>query len=161
MISLVQAIRSKTSCNFNTANTEHSGTEVAPKASDHKVFFDKIYPEEEASQKNERNFRIFLRKKGSDGRTTPVSFNTFKDSDLLALFINYNTAVPSSAVVERLFFLGKDVLKPKRVELTNKHFEMLVFLKEAWLTFMFTYLMHFNKLTFVISYISNIAKYGP
>ena len=54
----------------------------------------------------------------------------FKNSDILALFINYNTAVPLSAAVERLFSLGKDVLKPKRARLTDKHSEMLVFLKE-------------------------------
>ena len=54
----------------------------------------------------------------------------FEDSDLLALFFNYNTAVPSSTAVERLFSLGKVVLKPKRAGLTDKHFKMLVFLKE-------------------------------
>ena len=53
----------------------------------------------------------------------------FKSKILMNLFIQYNTALPSSAAVERLFSVGKDVLKPKRSGLTDEHFEMLVFLK--------------------------------
>ena len=53
-----------------------------------------------------------------------------KDLDFLALFINYNTSMSSSSAVKRLFSLGKDVLKPKRAGLTDKHFEILVFLKK-------------------------------
>ena len=37
----------------------------------------------------------------------------------------------SSAAIERLFSVGKDVLKPKRSGLTDQTFEMLVFLKRA------------------------------
>ena len=48
---------------------------------------------------------------------------------LRELFVKYNTAIPSSAAVERLFSLGKDVLKPKRSGLSDEHFEMLVVLK--------------------------------
>ena len=40
-----------------------------------------------------------------------------------------NTAVPSSAAVQRVFSIGKDILKPKRSELNHIHFEMLLFLK--------------------------------
>ncbi|KAG0714095.1 hypothetical protein GWK47_014816 [Chionoecetes opilio] len=45
------------------------------------------------------------------------------------LFIRYNTPVPSSAAVERLFSMGSDVMRPKRSSLTAKNFEKLVFLK--------------------------------
>jgi hypothetical protein len=45
------------------------------------------------------------------------------------LFIRYNTPVPSSAAVERLFSMGSDILRPKRSSLTAKNFEKLVFLK--------------------------------
>ena len=39
-ILLMQAIKSKTSSNSNTANTEDSGKEIFPKASDNKNFFE-------------------------------------------------------------------------------------------------------------------------
>ena len=47
------------------------------------------------------------------------------------MFIHSNTAILSSAAIERLFSVGKDVLKPKRSGLTDQTFEMLVFLNGA------------------------------
>ena len=48
------------------------------------------------------------------------------------MFIDSNTAILLSATIERLFSVGKDVLKPNRSGLlTDQHFEMLVFLKRA------------------------------
>ena len=47
------------------------------------------------------------------------------------MFIESNTAILSSAAIERLFSMGKDVLKPKRSGLTDQNFEMQVFLKGA------------------------------
>ena len=51
------------------------------------------------------------------------------------MFIHSNrpTAILSSAAIERLFSVGKDVLKPKRSGLTfnGPDFEMLVFLNGA------------------------------
>ena len=49
--------------------------------------------------------------------------------NLKNLFIKLNTPLPSSAAVERLFSLGKDILRPKRASLSDEHFEMMVFLK--------------------------------
>ena len=43
------------------------------------------------------------------------------------MFIHSNTAILSSAAIERLFSVVKDVLKPKCSGLTDQHFEMLVF----------------------------------
>ena len=53
----------------------------------------------------------------------------FSNAFLKDLFICYNAPIPSSAAVERLFFLGKDILRPKRCRMTDKYFEMLLFLR--------------------------------
>ena len=48
---------------------------------------------------------------------------------LIDLFIKYNTAIPSSAAVERLFSIGKDILTSKRAKLSDANFERLMFMK--------------------------------
>ena len=47
----------------------------------------------------------------------------------VTLFINYNTVLPSSAAVELLFSTAENVLRPKRVCLSEPNFEHLVFMK--------------------------------
>uniref|UniRef100_A0A672F8K3 HAT C-terminal dimerisation domain-containing protein n=1 Tax=Salarias fasciatus TaxID=181472 RepID=A0A672F8K3_SALFA len=48
---------------------------------------------------------------------------------LINLFIKYNTAIPSSAALELLFSIGKDILRAKRATLSEANFERLMFLK--------------------------------
>ena len=43
--------------------------------------------------------------------------------------IRYNTALPSSAAVEKLFTAGSDILKAKRSSLNSINFERLVFMR--------------------------------
>ena len=45
------------------------------------------------------------------------------------LFLKYNTSLPSSAAVERLFSTASDVLRAKRSSLTAENFENLIFKK--------------------------------
>ena len=56
--------------------------------------------------------------------------SVFSNDRIKDLFIKFNTPIPSSAAVERLFSTEKDILKPKRSRLTDKHFEMLLFLRK-------------------------------
>ncbi|KAG7175135.1 hypothetical protein Hamer_G025660, partial [Homarus americanus] len=37
----------------------------------------------------------------------------------------HTSPIPSSAAVERMFSMGKDILRPKRSRMSDKHFEML------------------------------------
>lgn len=48
---------------------------------------------------------------------------------LCKLFMRYNTPVPSSAAVERFFSQGKDILRAKRASLSDKNFEVLMFMR--------------------------------
>ncbi len=50
------------------------------------------------------------------------------DKILDKLFIRYNTAVPSSAAVERFFSQGKDILKAKGGSLSDETLEMLMYM---------------------------------
>ena len=46
------------------------------------------------------------------------------------LFIRYNTPLPSSAAVKRMFCTGGDILRAKRSFLAGYRFEDLLFLKD-------------------------------
>ena len=56
MISFMQAIKSKASSDTNTVSTEDSGMEVSRKVSGNEDFFDKVYTEEEPSQRTRDEF---------------------------------------------------------------------------------------------------------
>ena len=58
-----------------------------------------------------------------------VNLSCFAHKALKDVFIKSNTALPSSAAIERVFSNGKDILKPKRAGLSDTHFEMLLILK--------------------------------
>jgi hypothetical protein len=47
----------------------------------------------------------------------------------LWLLVKFNTPVPSSAAVERIFSVGKDILRAEKTNLSDETFHRLMFLK--------------------------------
>ena len=58
------------------------------------------------------------------------SFPVFHRRAWVEVFLKYNTDIPSSTAIERVFSVGSDVMKPKKATLSSKNFEPLVFIQE-------------------------------
>ena len=57
------------------------------------------------------------------------SFPVFYRRPWVEVFLKYNTGIPSSAAIER-FFVGSDVMKPKRTMLSSENFGRLIFIRK-------------------------------
>ena len=129
MVSVVQETFSKSSCGTQVGLIPETDSTTTTDSETEEDFFSSVFPPKEEKQKNAREtVETFLHRK-FPVRPASISHLSFDDATVMSTFITYNTAVPSSAAVERLFSPGKDALKPKRGRLSDKHFEMLVFLK--------------------------------
>ena len=86
--------------------------------------------EEELRELFDRAVGRWERSRSSLGKTlNPQLFPVeFRDS-WLSVFLKFNTPLPSSAAVERIFSTAGDIIRPKRSCLSASNFEELVFLK--------------------------------
>ena len=58
------------------------------------------------------------------------SFSVFHGRAWIEVCLKYNTGIPSSAAIKRVFSVGSDVMKPKRATLSSENFERLVLIRE-------------------------------
>ncbi len=49
---------------------------------------------------------------GQDSKQNYTDMTFLEEPVLVKLFVQYNTTIPSSAAIERIFSTGKDILKP-------------------------------------------------
>ena len=66
----------------------------------------------------------------ANDKITKDCFPAYKKESWLQKFKRFNTAIPSSAAVERLFAIGSDILRSKRLPMTKENFEKFVLLRE-------------------------------
>lgn len=92
----------------------------SPATSSHNGFFDF---EEDISYTAETEVMEYLKMPGSDWEVLS-RFPRIKE-----IAKQYNTPIPSSAPVERLFSLGSIVLTPRRNRLSDKRFERLLLMR--------------------------------
>ena len=64
----------------------------------------------------------------ANDKITQVCFPAYNRDAWLQKFKRFNTAIPSSATVERLFAIGSDILRSKRSSMTKENFEKFVLL---------------------------------
>ena len=66
----------------------------------------------------------------ANDKITKDCFPAYKRDAWLQKFKRFNIAIPSSSAVERLFAVGSDILRSKRLSMTKENFEKFVLLRE-------------------------------
>jgi hypothetical protein len=75
----------------------------------------------------EQNWSLLDGQGTSEERFPDAAF--MHEPTLMRLFIRFNTGIPSSAGVERMFSIGKLIFRDNRARLSDKNFNALMFLK--------------------------------
>ena len=66
----------------------------------------------------------------SNNQITKDCFPAYKRDAWLQIFKRFNTAILSSAAVERSFAVGSDILRSKQSAMTKENFKKFVLLRE-------------------------------
>jgi hypothetical protein len=109
-------------CILKISPTAASCTPPEKAPDDFDGFFD-FMPKEKQEISGEEELDSFLRE-GLDSFKSLSKYNYIRK-----LSIKYNTGLPSSASVERLFSCGKELYGTKRSRMTDNDFEKLLLLK--------------------------------
>ena len=110
----------RNSINEETGNSTDS--DFSPRRKKKKDFFHSLHSS--LSKNRERNEVDLYLSDSSDKVTSLNKYPIIKQ-----MFIKYNTALPSSASVERLFSVAGQIFRPTRSRLSDENFEKMLFLK--------------------------------
>ena len=100
---------------MQNVQTSQAATEHLPKTNFHKKPFAEKSRKDSSSEKLLNNFITERHESQSKSVARLLS-----NATLSGLFVKYNTAILSRATLERLFSLGKDVVKQKRSGLSDQ-----------------------------------------
>ena len=78
----------------------------------------------------QKSCSVYKRVGRANNKITKDCFPAFKRDAWLQKFKRFNTAIPSSASLERLFAIGSDILRSKLSSMTKENFEKFVLLRE-------------------------------
>lgn len=109
---------------YETSNSETSESEL----NKDQEFFCFPANKEKTENSSENELKMYLKSALKD-ITMLLSYPA-----LIKTFLKYNTPLPSSAPVERLFSTGSNVMTTKRSRLNDELFEKLILLKQNKVT---------------------------
>lgn len=122
---IINEIKNKLKTEYNTTNNiqVNDSLNSSSNSSSNPSFWDT--DDEDDIDANESDFDQLI-----ESIRSIEDYNLKKYKQLKTLFLRYNSAMPSSASVERLFSTAKRVLTPERMRLSDEHFEMQLLLHQ-------------------------------
>lgn len=114
----VNDVKQKLLNEYNEMTESENSPEALTPLSSNLIFFDSV----DENSIGTSDMETYLYNRG-------ISFEDLKQkkmTQIKKLFLKYNTPLPSSAPAERFFSSAKEILTPKRSQMSDAHFQLLL-----------------------------------